>query len=113
MSEKYPIEMEIQLVSKYSGSELHFLRKTVFANFVPQHGMEIFDSGMIFKVKTIALAGLMGLRYFANLKLNKKDKVPEGDWNSVSKLKIDTDNKEKTLEESVKYFKKYGWESEE
>ena len=66
MTEKRPIElsMELELRSREQ-NELLKLTKVVEANFVPQHGMVVMVDEIPFRVKTVALANLSGLKHVA------------------------------------------------
>jgi hypothetical protein len=69
MSDKRPIELNMELELNYleddKHNELLKLTKTVEANFVPQHGMVVMFDEIPFRVKTVALANLSGLRHVA------------------------------------------------
>ena len=66
MSDKRTIELLMELdVNTPSVSDSAKLTKTVEANFVPQHGMVVMVDEIPFRVKTIALAGLSGLKHVA------------------------------------------------
>ena len=66
MSDKRTIELNLDL--ELRGREEHqssTLVKTVEANFVPQHGMVVMVDEIPFRVKTVALANLSGLKHVA------------------------------------------------
>ena len=69
------------------------------ASFVPQHGMEILDSGIVFRVKTIPLAGLSGITHVAH---------PLPQENKRLFLRSEQPN-EKWLNECLSTLKSQGW----
>lgn len=113
MSDKHPIELnvEIKFQNNSETEKLTRLQKMVEANFVPQHGMEILIDGILFKVKTIALAGLSGLKHVA---------FPLSDRNSTFVNRSAFNNRSANLSENtskvlnqynsaVEAFRKNGW----
>ncbi len=101
MSSKTQLELNVDITNdSHKDIKRVRLRKYVEANFVPQHGMEIVDSGVIFQVKTIALAGLSGLKHVAfpshiteNRHLFSRTREPNEKW----------------LSDLVNQFKNQGW----
>jgi hypothetical protein len=100
MSNKTQLEFLIEIINDtHVGQKRIKLRKYMEAAFVPQHGMEILDSGIIFRVKTVSLAGLSGLMHIAfpisqeNKKLILRSKEPNDKW----------------LNEQLETLKKQGW----
>jgi len=66
MSDKRTIELNLDL--ELRGREDHqsvILIKSVETNFVPQHGMVVMVDEIPFRVKTVALANLSGLKHVA------------------------------------------------
>lgn len=66
MSDKRTIELNLDL--ELRGREDHqsvSLVKSVETNFVPQHGMVVMVDEIPFRVKTVALANLSGLKHVA------------------------------------------------
>lgn len=104
MSDKRPIElsMELELRSR-EDNELLKLTKVVEANFVPQHGMVVMVDEIPFRVKTISLAGLSGLKHVAypvttkGIKfMSRNDGTKGKDWFSSR----------------TEHFKKLGWKAD-
>ena len=101
MSTKTQLELNLEITNdSHKGLKTVRMRKYMEANFIPQHGMEIIDSGVIFRVKSIALAGLSGLRHVANPEhiaqnrhLNHRTKEADEKW----------------LASIVNSFKNQGW----
>lgn len=108
--EKTPLELnlEIEMETKRNIQRIR-MTKTVYAGFIPQHGMEILDSEILFRVKTIALAGLQTLKHSASPLRQARGQI-QGSFRVVSKLRP---RDEETLKESVEYFKKEGWKVEQ
>ena len=102
MDSKTPLELNLYVTSR-SGKTVRLV-KTVYAGFVPQHGMEIMDTEIFFRVRTTALAGLQGLRHVA-IPL-RRGKFIEGDRKITSKLFPKDDALAK---ESLEFFAKQGW----
>jgi hypothetical protein len=100
MSEKTQLEFSVELINDTrAGQKRIKLRKYMEASFVPQHGMEILDSGIVFRVKTIPLAGLSGLMHVAH---------PLPQENKRLFLRSEQPN-EKWLNECVNTLKNQGW----
>lgn len=101
MSDKTQIEFTLEIVEDTrDGIKKVRMRKYMYANFVPQHGMEIVDSGVIFKVKSIALAGLSGLSHVA---------IPEHIRQNSHLHRRANYKDEKWLANLVVTFKNQGW----
>lgn len=101
MSEKRSIElsMELELRSREQNEVLK-LTKVVEANFVPQHGMVVMVDEIPFRVKTLSLAGLAGLKHVAypvttkGIKFVARNDATKGkDW----------------FGSRTEHFKKLGW----
>lgn len=100
MSEKTQLEFSVEIINDTrSGQKRIKLRKYMEAGFVPQHGMEILDSGILFRVKSIPLAGLTGLTHIA---------YPSPQENKRLFLRSEQPN-EKWLNECVNSLKVQGW----
>ena len=80
------------------------MHKVVYTGFIPQHGMEIMDTEMFFRVRTTALAGLQNLKHTAAPL--RKGRFIEGNRRVTSKLFPQDDA---LLRESVEFFSKNGW----
>ena len=64
MSDKREIELNLDLeLRAREDNEVLKLTKTVEANFVPQHGMVVMVDEIPFRIKTVALANLSGLKH--------------------------------------------------
>ena len=52
-NDKIPLELnlDIELDSSYRNNRVRLV-KTVYASFVPQHGMELMDTEIFFRVRT-------------------------------------------------------------
>jgi hypothetical protein len=107
MLDKVPLELFIDIRSKISQRDIR-LTKTIYAGFVPQHGMEILDTEMVFRVRTTALAGLQTLKHVAYPL--RRGKMIEGNRKIVSKMFPKDDA---LLEESISYFVRQGWKIEQ
>lgn len=105
-TDRVPLELTLEVVERHN--QTIRLTKTVYAGFVPQHGMEIIDTELIFKVRTMALAGLDSVRHTAN-PLRKGNWV-EGSRKITSKL---FPKNEEQLKESIQFFIKQGWKVEQ
>lgn len=105
-TDRVPLELTLKVTE--SRDQEIVLTKTVYAGFVPQHGMEIIDTELIFKVRTIALAGLDTIRHTAN-PLRKGNWI-EGSRKVTSKL---FPKNEEQLKESIHFFVKQGWKVEQ
>ena len=100
MSEKTQLEFLVEIINDTrSGQKRVKLRKYMEAAFVPQHGMEILDSGIVFRVKTIPLAGLSGITHVAH---------PLPQENKRLFLRSEQPN-EKWLNECLNTLKSQGW----
>lgn len=104
-TDKIPLELTIEISEK----SRPFIRmtKTLYASFVPQHGMEIMDTEIFFKVRTTALAGLQTLKHTASPL--KRGRFVEGSRKVTSKL---FPKDEDSFRESVDFFIKQGWKLE-
>lgn len=108
-ADKFPLELKLEILSPEFLPQLTIkMCKIVYAGFVPQHGMEIVDTEIIFKVRTIALAGLLSARYTANP--SRKGKWIEGNRKVTSKL---FPKDESQFREAIDFFRKQGWKVEE
>jgi len=102
MDSKIPLELIVEI--NLANNQPLKLIKTVYTGFVPQHGMEIMDTEMFFRVRTTAMAGLQTLKHVA-LPL-KKGRFIEGNRKITSKLFPKNDSQAR---ESVEFFMKKGW----
>ena len=101
MSEKRPIELNLELeLRSREQNEVLKMSKTVEANFVPQHGMVVMVDEIPFRIKTLALANLSGLKHVAypvttkGIKfISRNDSSKGKDWFSSR----------------TEHFKKLGW----
>lgn len=113
MSSKQPIELIVEIKFQ-NNSEIEMLtklQKTVEANFVPQHGMEILVDGIPFRVKTIALAGLSGLKHVA-YPVNERSTTFVNRNSFGSKTVSLSENNNKAINQynnAVEQFRKNGW----
>jgi hypothetical protein len=101
MSDKRTIELNLDL--ELRGREDHqnqTLVKTVETNFVPQHGMVVMVDEIPFRVKTIALANLNGLKHVAYPVTTKGIKF-------ISRN--DSDKGRTWFDSRSEHFKKLGW----
>lgn len=101
-TDKTPLELIIDIKTK--NSEIVRMQKVVYTGFIPQHGMEIMDTEMFFRVRTTALAGLQNLKHIASPL--RRGKFIEGSRRITSKLFPKDDG---MLRESVEFFSKNGW----
>lgn len=102
MSDKRTIELLMELdVHTPNAADSAKLTKTVEANFVPQHGMVVMIDEIPFRVKTVALAGLSGLKHVAFPITTKGIKF-------ASKNK-DSDKGREWFQSRVQHFQKLGW----
>lgn len=113
MSNKQPIELivEVKFQNNSETEKLTKLQKTVEANFIPQHGMEILVDGIPFRVKTIALAGLSGLKHVA-YPVNDRSMTFVNRNNFGSKSVSLTENNSKAINQynnTIDQFRKNGW----
>jgi hypothetical protein len=102
METKTPLELVIELSLR--NSEIIRLTKVLYTGFVPQHGMEVMDTEIFFKVRTTAMAGLHTLKHTASPL--RRGKFIEGNRKVTSKL---FPRDEGLLRESVEFFIKEGW----
>lgn len=102
MDTKTPLELNIEIF--YDKNQFITLKKTVYTGFVPQHGMEILDTEIFFKVRTTAMAGLQTLKHTASPL--RKGRFIEGSRKVTSKL---FPKDEGLFRESVEFFTKQGW----
>jgi hypothetical protein len=103
---KIPLELFVDIRSKSSQKDVRLV-KVVYVGFVPQHGMEILDTEVVFKVRTTALAGLQNLKHVAYPL--RRGRMIEGNRKIISKMFPKDDA---LLEDSVSYFIKQGWDIE-
>lgn len=103
--EKIPLELNLEISGKDKNSIR--LTKVLYTGFIPQHGMDVMDTEIIFRVRTIALAGLQTLKHTAS-PLRKGNWV-EGSRKITCKL---FPKDESQYIESVEYFTKQGWKIE-
>lgn len=100
--DKTPLELSIDIKTK--NSETIRMQKVIYTGFIPQHGMEIMDTELFFRVRTTALAGLQTLKHTA-VPL-RRGKFIEGSRKVVSKLFPKDDA---LLREALEFFSKNGW----
>lgn len=103
MSDKRTVEltMELELRSREQSDVLK-LTKVVEANFVPQHGMVLMVDEIPFRVKTLALANLSGLKHVAYPVTTKGIKFVSRNDNAKGK---------DWFASRSEHFKKLGWSS--
>ena len=108
-NERIPLELNLE-IEMDTNRHIQRVRmtKTVYAGFIPQHGMEILDSEILFRVKTIALAGLQTLKHSATPLRQGRGQI-QGSYKVVSKLRP---KDEGSLKESIEFFTKKGWNLE-
>jgi hypothetical protein len=100
MSNKTQLELNLEIrVDGHDNKTAVKMRKYVETGFVPQHGMEIIDSGIVFRVRSIAMAGLSELKHVANPDFRN----PQG----LTRMSRTAD--EKWLSDKVNSFKNQGW----
>ena len=101
MSDKREIELNLDLeLRARQDNEVLKLTKTVEANFVPQHGMVVMVDEIPFRVKTIALANLNGLKHVAFPVTTKGIKF-------ISRT--DTEKGRDWFSTRTEHFKRLGW----
>lgn len=105
--DKIPLELSIEVVGMGQYKVPTRLTKTLYAGFIPQHGMQILDTEIFFRVTTIALAGLQSLRHTASPLV--KNKFVQGDRKVTSKLFPGDDQQ---FRDSIEFFTKNGWKLE-
>lgn len=103
--EKIPLELSIELFRGDTSQTR--LNKVIYAGFIPQHGMDILDTEIVFRVRTIALAGLHSLIHTASPL--RKGKWIEGNRKVTNKL---FPKDEQQYREAVEFFTKQGWKVE-
>lgn len=109
-NDRIPLELNLEIeMDTTRNIQRVRMTKTVYAGFIPQHGMEILDSEIVFRVKTIALAGLQSLKHSATPLRQGRGQI-QGSYKVVSKLRP---RDEDTLRESVEFFTKKGWKLEQ
>jgi hypothetical protein len=110
MSDKTQIELQIDLVNYINETKSatdYRLTKTVSANFIPQHGMQIIVDDIIFVIRTIALAGLTGLKFAAAPYKTKYGFVGQ---NKQVLFRISHSLPDEIwMQERISHFKKLGW----
>lgn len=107
-NDKVPLELNLDIeLNSLSRNNRVRLVKTVYAGFVPQHGMELMDTEIFFRVRTTALAGLTGLKHTA-IPL-RSGKFIEGNRKIITKL---FPKDEAMLQETIEFFTKQGWKAE-
>lgn len=104
-SDKIPLELSIEVMGSYKMPVR--LSKTLYAGFIPQHGMQIMDTEIVFRVTTIALAGLQNLRHTASPLM--KNNFVQGDRKTTTKLFPKDDEQ---FRDSIEFFTKNGWKLE-
>ena len=103
MTNKSQLELNLELrVDSHDNKTTVKMRKYVETGFIPQHGMEIIDSGIAFRVKSIAMAGLQELKHVAN----PDYRSPQGLVRFTGFTKAPD---EKWLSDKVNSFKNQGW----
>lgn len=107
-SDKVPLELVLEIGGINENYNMPTrLVKVLYAGFIPQHGMQVMDTEIFFRVTTIALAGLQGLRHTASPLV--KNNFIQGDRKTVLKLFPRNDNE---YRDSVEFFIKQGWKVE-
>jgi hypothetical protein len=102
MSDKREIELNLDLeLRAREDNEVLKLTKTVEANFVPQHGMVVMVDEIPFRVKTVALANLSGLKHVAFPVTTKGIKF-------ISRN--DTEKGKQWFSSRSEHFKRLGWQ---
>lgn len=102
MNDKNRLDLFIELF--LNKERVVTMTKTLYASFVPQHGMDILDTEIFFKVRTTSLAGLQALKHTASPL--RKGGFIEGNRKITSKL---FSKDQKMLEEAIEFFYKQGW----
>lgn len=102
MDFKTPLHLTLNIM--YERNIAVTLSKTVYAGFIPQHGMEIIDTEIFFRVRTSAMAGLSTLNHTGSPL--RRGKFIEGSRKITSKL---FPKDEPSLRDSVEFFIKQGW----
>jgi hypothetical protein len=101
MSDKREIELNLDLeLRAREDNEVLKLTKTVEANFVPQHGMVVMVDEIPFRIKTVALANLSGLKHVAFPVTTKGIKF-------ISRN--DTEKGKQWFSSRSEHFKRLGW----
>ena len=103
MSDKHTVELNIELeLRSRDQNDVAKFSKNVETNFVPQHGMVVMIDDIPFRVKTIALANLSGLKHVAYPVTTKGIKFVSRNDNSKGK---------DWFTSRLEHFKKLGWKS--
>lgn len=103
MDSKTPLHLTLEIY--YERNVALSLSKTVYTGFIPQHGMEIIDTEIFFRVRTSAMAGLSTLNHTGSPL--RRGKFIEGSRKITTKL---FPKDESSLRNSVEFFTKQGWE---
>lgn len=104
MSDKRVIELNMELeLRAHQEQQLLKLVKNVEANFVPQHGMVVMVDDIPFRVKTLALPGLTGLKHVAFPVTTKGIKFV---------VRGDATRGKDWFSSRTEHFKKLGWSAE-
>ena len=101
---KTPLELNIEIVFTNNNIDSIRMHKILYASFVPQHGMDILDTEIFFRVRTTAMAGLQTLKHTASP--IRKGRYIEGSRKITSKLFV---KNESQCKESIDFFIKQGW----
>lgn len=102
MTDKIPLELTMNIF--LNREQTITMNKMLYAGFIPQHGMEILDTEIFFRVRTTAMAGLQTLKHTA-IPL-RRGKFIEGNRKITSKM---FPKDEKELQNSIEFFLKEGW----
>jgi len=102
MTDKIPLELNMNI--SLNREKTITMNKILYVGFVPQHGMEILDTEMFFRVRTTAMAGLQTLKHTA-IPL-RRGKFIEGNRKITSKM---FPKDEGALRDSIEFFLKEGW----
>lgn len=101
-SDKTPLVLFIDI--KTFNNDFIRMKKVLYTGFTPQHGMEVMDTEIFFKVRTTAMAGLQTLKHTA-FPLTK-GRFIEGNRKITSKF---FPKDEGMLNDSINFFSKNGW----
>ena len=103
MSDKRTVELNMELEIRVNvDNQILNLIKIVETNFVPQHGMVIMVDEIPFRVKTLALANLNGLKHVAYPVTTKGIKF-------ISRN--DSQKGKEWFASRSEHFKKLGWKT--
>ena len=103
MSDKYKVELNIELeLRSRDQNDMVKFSKDIETNFIPQHGMVVMIDEIPFRVKTIALANLSGLKHVAYPVTTKGIKFVSRSDNSKGK---------DWFSSRTEHFKKLGWKT--